>query len=242
MQNSRPGQTMGNLPSAPRTAAYLSSETLLFRISIPFRQPLSQLRIPVAVHQRVQRDPAPAVRAFHGRIRLVIRDILLCEHRIHRELLDLRHDAEKGADAADDAAVILDRLHAARRSPAGGHVRQQDDDVLTRNHWADVVAEDQLAVVVVLRLRHIDGLVGVHGHDARLRKLLGQKRADHIRPFNTYDRVHHRIVDISGRQRLRGMFRLALTRLQGRRIHIEINVGMVCRIMPRHDPDRHPRR
>ena len=99
--------------------------------------------------------------------------------------------------------------------------------MLILDHMHQIVAENDLAVVIELRAHHIDTLVAVHGHKTALCQLIGQKRADHFHAFHTYNGVHHRVKKIQARHHLGDSLCLAGPALKHGQIQVIVDVGMV---------------
>ena len=64
----------------------------------------------------------------------------------------------------------------------GGH---QDNDMLTLDHWLDIVAENHLAIGVVFRCDHVDSAVSVHGEISGACKFLGEQSTDDLGAVQT---------------------------------------------------------
>ena len=92
---------------------------------------------------------------------LVIRQVPHAENAVDVNTVRLLNGRENGGDTGQNPAIIADALDALGDGLARGDGRHQKDHVLSRDHGLGVLAEHHLAVAVVLRRDHINGLVSI---------------------------------------------------------------------------------
>ena len=142
-------------------------------------------------------------------------------------IVDLVDGGEDGGNAGHGAAVVEDGFDGLVDGQAGGDRRHQQQHMLAADHGLEVVTEDHLAVGVVLRGNHIDGLVAVDAHKAGAGEFLGQIGAHNLGAVQADDGIH----DGGGHILLHQIFRhghgLALTGFQGGDVDVVVDVGVV---------------
>ncbi len=74
----------------------------------------------------------------------------------HLQAVDLINSAEHSGDPLRDPAIIFDALERMFGGPSGCDRSDQQQDVLTAYHRFEVVAEDQLPIIVDLGGDDID--------------------------------------------------------------------------------------
>ena len=137
---------------------------------------------------------------MHGAA-LIIGNIILVEHCVDGLAFHLVYCAENRGYSHEHAAIIGDAFHAFADGDACGDGGHQDNDMLTLDHWLDIVAENHLAIGVVFRRDHVDSAVSVHGEISGACKFLGEQSTDDLGAVQTDDGVHDSVRHIKACQR-----------------------------------------
>ena len=96
-----------------------------------------------------------------------------------------------------------------------------------------VVPENDLGIIVELRLDHIDRLMLIDGAKTALCQLLSNTRTQHRRPVQTKNSIYRRIIDKMRNQSVGGRFGLAESGFLGGNINIIVNMAVVgCKMAP----------
>ena len=111
--------------------------------------------------------------------------------------------------------------------------------MLAPHHRLDVLPEDKLAVRVVFRFDHVDGLVRIDGQKARLGQGLRQAGADHLGALQAQNGVHNGGAHVFFHQFFGHGLRLAQAGFHGGHINIIIDVAVVGGKVTRRNFQRH---
>ena len=99
--------------------------------------------------------------------------------------------------------------------------------MLTPDHGLQIVPEDHLGVIIVFRLHHIHGLMGVDGAEARFGQLLGHAGAKNGCSIQTQNGVHGGIIDKMRNQLRGGVLRLVQTGFLLSDVDVIVDVAVV---------------
>ena len=110
--------------------------------------------------------------------------------------------------------------------------------MLALDHVHGVVPEDHLVVDAILRLQHIDGLVGIDGAEAALGQLGSHAGTQNRGTVHTQDGIHRGIVDKMGNQLTGAVLGLTETGLLISNINVVVDVGVVGGKMALGHPQR----
>ena len=118
-----------------------------------------QSRVTKAVDQSINPAACLAVGALTEVKALIVRNICNGVYRVDRISADGIHGTIDGCNTCNLATVVANGLNGLLGSKAGGAGCHQDQNVLAPDHGLGVVAENDLGVGVVFRLRDVNGIV-----------------------------------------------------------------------------------